>query len=79
MAICRSFSKDLYPENFDACSLVIPTTRASACPGNGAIIPSQVWGTGEEGVINFLNDDAGGKPPLFETTANNTFKFVVSI
>ena len=57
--------------------MIVPTTRASDCLGDGTVIPSQYWGSGEAGVLNFLNDDAGGKPPNFENSDTDSFQFTV--
>ncbi len=76
IVVCDSLAKKLYPENFDKCGMVVPTTRSTECLGDGTVVPSQYWGYGEEGVLNFLNDDAAGKPPFFE---NSTDRFIVVV
>jgi hypothetical protein len=77
--ICEDFAKKLAPEHFDDCGLIVPATRSSECPGSGDVIPSAYWGTGLEGALAFLNDDAGGKPPMFENATSERFVVKVSL
>jgi hypothetical protein len=77
ISICNDLAKKLYPENFDKCGLVIPGERGDICSDDDTVIPSQYWGKGEEGVLAFLNDDVGGKPPLF--TNSEEERFVVTV
>lgn len=77
ISICPSLVKKLYPEKFDECGLVVPATRENECEGDDTVVPSQYWGFGLEGALAFLNDDTGGKPPLFENQSDNRFVVVV--
>lgn len=70
--------KLLYPENFDDCGMVVPTERGSVCLGDGTVRPSDYWGSGEDGALNFLNDETGGKPPHFADSDTEKFQVVVS-
>lgn len=76
--ICDELAKKLYPENFDTCGFLIPGERGNICSDDDTVIPSQHWGRGEEGLLNFLNDDVGGKPPLFENSTEERFTVRVS-
>lgn len=78
ISICRSIAKDVYPEAFDDCGMIIPGERGNVCEGDDTVIPSEQWGTGEEGVLAFLNDDVGGKPPLFTNSDEERFQVVLS-
>jgi hypothetical protein len=78
ISICPTFAEKLYPDQFDTCGMIIPGDRNSECFGDDTVIPSQHWGSGKEGVLNFLNDDTGGKPPFFENTDEDHFVVVVS-
>ncbi len=67
----------MYPENFDDCGMVVPTERGAECLGDGTVRPSDYWGSGHDGVLNFLNDEAGGKPPEFADSDTIKFRVVV--
>lgn len=52
----------------------VPITTANThsnsgneCSEDDVVHPSDEWGTGLDGVTAFINDDTGGKPPLFES------------
>jgi hypothetical protein len=78
LVICESLVRLLYPENFDDCGFVVPTARGDDCAGDDTVIPSEYWGSGEEGALNFLNDEAGGKPPLFWDDDEVRYQVIVS-
>jgi hypothetical protein len=78
IVLCESLVRLLYPENFDDCGLVVPSSRGEICLGDGTVRPSDYWGSGEEGALNFLNDETGGKPPLFADDDGVKFRVIVS-
>lgn len=78
IVVCESLVRLLYPENFDDCGLVIPTERGEDCAGDDTVVPSEYWGSGEEGALNFLNDETGGKPPLFIDEDDVRYRVIVS-
>ena len=78
IVVCESLVRLLYPENFDDCGLVIPTARGEDCAGDDTVVPSEYWGSGEEGALNFLNDETGGKPPLFSDDDEVRYRVIVS-
>mmetsp|Transcript_2313 Transcript_2313/g.3555 ORF Transcript_2313/g.3555 Transcript_2313/m.3555 type:complete len:234 (-) Transcript_2313:122-823(-) len=75
--VCSDFAKLLYPENFDDCGLIIPGERGNICSDDDTVMPSTYWGKGKDGAENFLNDDVGGKPPLFTDGDTEKFKVVI--
>jgi hypothetical protein len=77
ISICSSIVKDIYPEHFDDCGMIVPGERGNVCEGDDTVVPSEHWGTGIEGVLAFLNDDMGGKPPLFTNSDEEHFQVVV--
>lgn len=58
--------------------MVVPTERGSVCLGDGTVRPSDYWGSGEDGALNFLNDETGGKPPEFADSDTEKFQVIVS-
>lgn len=79
ITLCSSIVKDIFPESFDDCGMVVPGERGNVCEGDDTVIPSVHWGTGMEGVLAFLNDDMGGKPPLFTNSDEERFQVVVRL
>jgi len=61
-----------------SCTLNVPSDRNYICLGSNVMVPSSTWGEGINGTMNFLNDDTGGKPPLFENSETVQFVVVVS-
>lgn len=78
IVICENLIRLLYPENFDDCGLVVPAARGDNCAGDDTVRPSDYWGSGEDGALNFLNDEAGGKPPFFSDDDNVKYRVIVS-
>ena len=58
--------------------MIIPGERGNVCEGDDTVVPSEHWGTGWDGILAFLNDDVGGKPPLFTNSDEERFQVVVS-
>jgi hypothetical protein len=79
IVLCENLVRLLYPENFDDCGMVVPTSRGEECLGDDTVRPSDYWGSGEEGALNFLNDETGGKPPLFSDDDGVKFRVIVSL
>jgi hypothetical protein len=57
--------------------MIVPGERGNVCEGDDTVVPSEQWGSGVVGVLAFLNDDMGGKPPLFTNSDEERFQVVV--
>eukprot|EP00638_Chattonella_subsalsa_P008482 CAMPEP_0117754990 /NCGR_PEP_ID=MMETSP0947-20121206/13178_1 /TAXON_ID=44440 /ORGANISM="Chattonella subsalsa, Strain CCMP2191" /LENGTH=175 /DNA_ID=CAMNT_0005574225 /DNA_START=166 /DNA_END=693 /DNA_ORIENTATION=- len=60
--ICKELADKIDLTSFDNCGMVVVEERGADCLGDDTVIPSLYWSS----VSDFLNDDAGGKPPYFE-------------
>jgi len=58
--------------------MVVVEERGNECLGDDTVVPSNHWGRGQSGFINFVNDETGGRPLYFDNGDDGNYTFVIA-